>query len=269
MVSLQEWPRQTKPKNASSWTFPGGIPEQKFNVNRAFCFPRKNTRIHKNGRNSWTSRFGPFFGLVCRGDSWSVETCKATQVCWGRSTCAAGFAGAGWRRLRAECGSSSRACDGGSSSFAKRPTSYRDPEPRNPDIPRKKTENLPVGPEPRFHQAEKRAQRLTFWVRRRPGGVGVFHSKGWWPKTSYPPSKVCLPWVSKRGIWDVPGILLGCPGPLGVFKKLVQKNFVRIFVPYSKKKREAFLLTDGAFLLTVELLCLQSIEVLLRHAFPL
>ena len=33
-------------------------------------FPRKNTRIHKNERNSWTSRFGPFFGLACRGDSW-------------------------------------------------------------------------------------------------------------------------------------------------------------------------------------------------------
>ena len=34
-------------------------------------FLRKNTRIHKNGRNSWTFRFGPFFGLVCRGDSWN------------------------------------------------------------------------------------------------------------------------------------------------------------------------------------------------------
>ena len=55
--------------------------------------------------------------------------------------------------------------------------------------------------------------------------MGVFHSKGWWPKTSCPPSKVCLPWVSKRGIWDVPGILPG------VFKKFVQKNFVRIFRP--------------------------------------
>ena len=30
----------------------------------------KDTRIHKNVRNSWTFRFGPFFGLVCRGDSW-------------------------------------------------------------------------------------------------------------------------------------------------------------------------------------------------------
>ena len=78
-------------------------------------------------------------------------------------------------------------------------------------------------------QAEKRAQRLTFWVRRPPGGVGVFHAKGWWPKSSCSPSKVCLPWVSKRGIWDVPGILVGCPGRLGVFKKFVQKKFVRIF----------------------------------------
>ena len=32
---------------------------------------------------------------------------------------------------------------------------------------------------------------------------------------------------------------------------------------------EAFLLTVRAFLLTVELLCLQSAEVLLRHTFPL
>ena len=39
-----------------------------------------------------------------------------------------------------------------------------------------------------------------------------------------PLSKVCVPWVSKRGIWDVPGILPGCPGPLGVFKKFVQKD---------------------------------------------
>ena len=76
---------------------------------------------------------------------------------------------------------------------------------------------------------EKRAQRLSFWVQRPPGGVGVFHAKGWWPKTSCPPSKLCLPWVSKRGIRDVPGILPGCPGPLAVFKKFVQKNFVRIF----------------------------------------
>ena len=76
---------------------------------------------------------------------------------------------------------------------------------------------------------EKRAQRLTCWVRRPQGGVGVFHGKGWWSKSSCPPSKVCLPWVWKRGTWDVPGILLGCPGCLGVFKKFVQRKFVCIF----------------------------------------
>ena len=67
---------QTKPKKASSWTFRRGIPEQKFNVNRA-CFP---TRIHKNGRNSWTSRFAPFFGLVCRGDSWQIFATHMVMV---------------------------------------------------------------------------------------------------------------------------------------------------------------------------------------------
>ena len=35
------------------------------------------------------------------------------------------------------------------------------------------------------------------------------------------------------------------------------------------RMREAFLLTVGAFLLTVELLCLQSVEVLVRHSFLL
>ena len=33
-------------------------------------FPRKNTRIRKKGWNSWTFRFGPFCGLVCRENSW-------------------------------------------------------------------------------------------------------------------------------------------------------------------------------------------------------
>ena len=80
-----------------------------------------------------------------------------------------------------------------------------------------------------YDQARKNHKDKLFSVRRPSGGVGVFHWKGWWPKTSCPPSKVCLPWVLERGIWDVPGILPGCPGPLGVFKKFVQKKFVRIF----------------------------------------
>ena len=80
---------------------------------------------------------------------------------------------------------------------------------------------------------KKKAQRLTFWVRRPPaGGAGVFHAKGCWPKSSCSPSKVCLPWVSKRGIWDVPGILRDVPDPClhrGVPKVCAKKRFVRIF----------------------------------------
>ena len=48
----------------------------------ALVFLRKNTRIHKNGRNSWIFRFGPFFGLVCRGDSWSF---RGVQTCFRRA----------------------------------------------------------------------------------------------------------------------------------------------------------------------------------------
>ena len=33
-----------------------------------------------------------------------------------------------------------------------------------------------------------------------------------------------LGFEERRGIWDVPGILPGCPAPLGVFKKFVQKK---------------------------------------------
>ena len=67
---------QTKERSVS-WTFHRGIPEQKFNVNRA-CFPKEKHRIHKNGRTSWTFRFGPLFGLVCWRDSW----CKGKILFW-------------------------------------------------------------------------------------------------------------------------------------------------------------------------------------------
>ena len=88
---------------------------------------------------------------------------------------------------------------------------------------------------PRLRQKSLANGDARFWctqVRRPPGGVGVFHAKGWWPKTSCPPSKLRLPWVSKRGIRDVLGILPGCPGPLAVFKKFVQKTSCAFFVPY-------------------------------------
>ena len=59
--------------------------------------------------------------------------------------------------------------------------------------------------------------------------MGIFHAKGWGSSSSCPPSKVCLPWVSKGGTWDVPGILLGCPDPCGCSRSLRKKTFVRIF----------------------------------------
>ena len=79
---------------------------------------------------------------------------------------------------------------------------------------------------------KRRAQRLTFFVRRLPGGERVFQPKGWGSKSSCLPSKICLPWVSKRGIWDVPGILPGCPGPWACSKSLCKKSSCAFFVPY-------------------------------------
>ena len=77
--------------------------------------------------------------------------------------------------------------------------------------------------------------------------IPVFHAKGWWPKSSCPPSKVCLPWVSKRGIRDVLGLLPGCPGPLGMFRKFVLKKFVGIFrSPVMVISNSAFKHLEGA-----------------------
>ena len=46
--------------------------------------------------------------------------------------------------------------------------------------------------------------------------------------------------------------------------------YVFIFPEVPKNlKGEAFLLTVGAFLLTVKLLCLQSLKALIRRTFPL
>ena len=79
---------------------------------------------------------------------------------------------------------------------------------------------------------EKRAQRLTFWVRRPPGGVGVFHAKGWWPKSSCPPSKVCLPWVSRRGTGTSQEFCRDIPDPWGCSESLCKKSSCAFFVPY-------------------------------------
>ena len=89
----------------------------------------------------------------------------------------------------------------------------------------------PVG----VHHARRKSTKINFGGPETPGGMGVFHAKGWWSKSSCPPSKVCLPWVWKGGTRDVPGILPGCPGPLGVFKKFVQKECVRSSRSLSEK----------------------------------
>ena len=78
-------------------------------------------------------------------------------------------------------------------------------------------------------RAQKKSTKIKFLGPETARGGGGRPREGVVAETSCPPSKLCLPWVSKREIRDVPGILPGCPGPLAVFKKFVQKNFVRIF----------------------------------------
>ena len=73
---------------------------------------------------------------------------------------------------------------------------------------------------------EKKAQRLTFLgpetAARWGGGLpreGVVAEK-------FMPALESLSSLRFEGknIWDVPGFLPGCPGPLAVFKKFVQKS---------------------------------------------
>ena len=67
----------------------------------------------------------------------------------------------------------------------------------------------------------KEKSTKTFLGPETAGWGGGLHAKGWGSKSSCLPSKVCLPEISREGSWDVPGILPGCPGALGVFKKFV------------------------------------------------
>ena len=86
---------QTKERSVHE-LFAGGF-QNKSSMWIVLVFLRKNTRIHKNGRNSWTFRFGPFFGLVCRGDSWSLPWLTSKypwdkrlvcfRVNWAKSLC--------------------------------------------------------------------------------------------------------------------------------------------------------------------------------------
>ena len=60
-------PGKPNQRKASSWTFPGGIPEQKFNVNRA-CFPKEKHQNSPKRAKFMNFSFWPFlwFGLPGR-----------------------------------------------------------------------------------------------------------------------------------------------------------------------------------------------------------
>ena len=60
-------PGKPNQRKASSWTFPGGIPEQKFNVNRA-CFPKENHQNSQKWAKFMNFSFWPclWFGLPGR-----------------------------------------------------------------------------------------------------------------------------------------------------------------------------------------------------------
>ena len=83
----QESPRQTKPKKVSSWTFPRGIPEQEFNVNRA-CFPKEKHQSSQKWAKFMNFLFWPFLwsGLPGRLMMWSQlpEATLTSIIFWMR-----------------------------------------------------------------------------------------------------------------------------------------------------------------------------------------
>ena len=68
--TIRSGPGKPNQKKSVHELFAGAFRNKSLTCASCLFSLRKNTRIHKNGRNSWTFRFGPFFGLVCRGDSW-------------------------------------------------------------------------------------------------------------------------------------------------------------------------------------------------------
>ena len=71
LAKIRSLPGKPNQRKASSWTFPGGIPEQKFDMWVSCLFSQEKTPefTWKWAKFIWTFRFGPFFGLVCWGDS--------------------------------------------------------------------------------------------------------------------------------------------------------------------------------------------------------
>ena len=65
----QEWPRQTKPKKGQFMNFSQGHSGTKFQCESCLFSQGKTPEFTKMGEIHELFRFGPFFGLVCRGDS--------------------------------------------------------------------------------------------------------------------------------------------------------------------------------------------------------
>ena len=91
-----------------------------------------------------------------------------------------------------------------------------------------------------FTQARKRNPNLNFLVRIFSGGVGVFHVKGWGPKSSACPSKPgksnCFGGISRQKLPGYPG---------GARKVREKKGLCSIFVPYLAQMGEITPLLDG------------------------
>ena len=80
-------------------------------------------------------------------------------------------------------------------------------------------------------QARKKSTKINFLGPETARGGEGLPREGAGVEKLVPSLESFFPWVSREGIWDVPGILPGCPAPLGVFKKFVPKKFVRMFRP--------------------------------------
>ena len=81
---------------------------------------------------------------------------------------------------------------------------------------------------------EKKAQRLTFCVRRLPGGVVVFHAKGWGLKSSCPFPNLLWVGLRRRELGISREFCRDVPDPRGVQKDSAKKMFVLIFGPYPR-----------------------------------
>ena len=82
------------------------------------------------------------------------------------------------------------------------------------------------------YQARNKSTKINFLGPETARWGGGFPREGVVAEKFVPSLESLSSLGSKRGIWDVPGILPGCPGPPGVFKKFVQKKrSCAFFVP--------------------------------------